>query len=293
LKIKLIQRVSPHTGWQLQGGKDAISLQPLGARKQSVMPIDGQVETMLAKLLTICQVCPADVLVVCSADQVSSLADGVLALFAARHWRELLGENGEPHDVVLVHAFPVAFLDAIFSHTRDHLQSIVQAAQLSLLARQQLTLVDTVGVPRSEIERKHRRVILKNRRLLVRRTGSVSELLSDWRGFCDWRFGQKLESEHLDLLKELFCNPGFTVKEFWLSGQCVARSLIYVDLSQRVLFDVLAPWSRIHAHHRLGVYTAVNNLLEAHEHGLRYCLCYGQFAYKRAIIGDLPVSTFQ
>jgi hypothetical protein len=89
-------------------------------------------------------------------------------------------------------------------------------------------------------------------------------------------------------LHSVLAVTGCLVRDFHHDGEIIARSAVMLHERSRTLFDLMAVWWPRHAHLRPGIYSAVHNLQDAQERGLRFSLCYGQFPYKDHVLGGLP-----
>jgi hypothetical protein len=281
---------------RLESDAGGIHLRRPGWPGFGIAPAEAEAAEALARLTGQCGDLPATAPQVGPGSEIVTLADGALALWAARRWPCLVGPEGAPFHVVLSHAFPLAFVGGMFAHALRHLPVIVRGRQLSLLGARQLVFAETPAAGLEGARRRHARALRRNARLSRQSRPASSEALSallrDWAEFTSWRFNSPLDAGRLEALGIIFACEGFTVNEFWDGARCVARSLTYVDVAQRALFDVMAPWQRDQARARLGIYTAVLNLLEAGQRGLRYCLCYGIFPYKDEVVRGLPPASF-
>ncbi|EDN71330.1 hypothetical protein BGP_0801 [Beggiatoa sp. PS] len=292
MKIELVDKSTGKIRWQICTSESSIVLHNTKEKEWTQIELTAKVEVknIVEHITSLC--IPHSYVAVFAQNQnykIKTLAEGIVALFIARHFASIISmNNGVNYHVVLAHAFPLAFIKGIYEHTVQYLPQIVHGNQLLFLDQNQLILVDPSHVPRENIESRHRRVVRINSKCEIRRTTPTTEIIKRWSSFCEWRFHDTLNTKHLNLLKTIFSALGFTVKEFWLSDQCMVQSLIYFDHEQRILFDVLAPWQPKHSANRPGIYSAVHNLLESHQLNARYCLCYGIYPYKQEIIRGLP-----
>lgn len=220
---------------------------------------------------------------------VRTRADAALLLLVAGQWPELIDLDGDAsYHVVLSFAFPL-WLDIGWRRwTLDSLDVVVAGDQLVVVPASDLVAVDPLVVAEAALMCRHSRLLRSHRNTSVRFMSEIGPVLTWWEEFSEQRHGRRPTSAESTALRRVALMAGCEAKEYRVAGSPAVMSLVCRHGPTRTLFDLLAPWDATWAALRPGVYSAVDNLLEAHRQEFRYCLCYGNFGYKDEVVGALP-----
>lgn len=214
------------------------------------------------------------------------VGDAALALAASSAGFRFADPAGRALDVVLCHILPVERFGAAKASAYEHLDLVRATRIVSLLPREEIFLASPADTERRAIVNRHRRLLRRNRDLVVEVVDDLDVALADWRAFCRRRFDHAPAEAEVSALRAALADHGEVV-EVRLGGRCIARQLIYLDAAERVLVDVAMAWAEDHAHRRLGYFTAVQSILRAADAGMLYCLGYGDYPYKAHLLSGL------
>lgn len=219
---------------------------------------------------------------------IRGIADGVLALALSAAWPEI-GEarSNRRYQITLAYALPL-WLDPTWREwTARNLRLVLGAGQMIAVPSSEFIAVDPAEQSAASLAHRQRRLLKRHVDTTVEREGAVGEVVDAWSAFCRSRFDIRITPLQRKAVDGIFGMSGCEVRQFVNAGRTIARSLVCLHASSRTLFDVLAPWDESHAYLRPGIYSAFVNLLEARDRDYRYCLCYGDFPYKRDVLGRL------
>lgn len=220
---------------------------------------------------------------------VRTRADAALLLLTSGQWSELLDFDADTaYHVALSFAFPLWLSFQWRRWTLGSLDVVMAGGQLVAVPASDLVAVDPLGVTEATLVHRHRRLLRRHRDTSVRSTPDLDAVLSWWEQFSEHRHGRRPTGAELTALTRIALMAGCEAKEYRTAGSAAAMSLVCRHKPTQTLFDLLAPWDTTRGGLRPGVYSAVDNLLEARRRSFRYCLCYGNFPYKDEVVGRLP-----
>lgn len=289
MKIKIIHESSNEFQFSLEGKSSKIIVE-LGRHNKFIL--DAFEKEILLRLTKNYPILNSYIPIVVD-QSIEGYGDALVALYASCFRTELLsGFETLSYHVVFAHAFPLALVPSILLKIADHLSEVVDNNQLLLLDSHKLILAETTGsnISVSDVVQKHDRLIKINKDLRIVYHTNIKSILLEWSIFCVSRFGEKPSEALLELFSKIYTEPSFIVKEFWLNQECIAYSLIYKDNQYGIFYDLLAPWKLECKSRRLGIFSGVHNLMEAHNLRLKYCMCYGDFPYKHEVLSGCPIS---
>lgn len=209
-------------------------------------------------------------------------AHAVLLLFLASRWLEITQAGMRAYHLTLSYALPLALDRAWRVWAEENADSLVATGQLVAVPTSDLVAV----APDRNAAVRHRRLIRAHRDTTVGEHGDLDAFLGDWTRFSANRYGRTVPDDELTTLAAILSMSGCRVRDLIRVDTLIGRSVICWHQSSNATFDLMATWQAEAARLRPGIYSGVNNLLDAHDRRARYSLCYGQFPYKDDIVGD-------
>lgn len=216
--------------------------------------------------------------------------DALILLYCSKYWDSITLSNEQGlADIVFDHAVPLAFTPKLYDQAINHINLLVTTGNLMILSRKQFLIVDPSLMKKNEILYRHRRLLRKNIDTKVTHLDNFDELLKHWKDFVVKRFNYIPDDEGLLMLKSIFNTQETNIVVYMDKEEYVSSNLRYIESTNKIIFDVIAPWSYQYSKLSPGLYSAVKNLLLAKDMGYRYSLCYGRYAYKNTILSQLPL----